>query len=83
MPLVTLPPLARTTPSVLVPAMWPLFVTVPAAPVTKTPNPPPLTDPVELFVSVPPSARSMPAPLVPLALTRPLFVTVPAALDLT
>ena len=37
---VTLPPATRATPSYLPPAMLPLLLTMPAAPVTKTPNVP-------------------------------------------
>ena len=47
------------------PAMLPLLVTAPAAPVMKTPKALPVIVPVELFVSVPPSARSTPALPVP------------------
>ena len=81
--LVTLPPLTSSTPPYFALAMLPVLVTVPAAPVTKTPNELPETDPVELFVTLPPSARSMAALPVPVALMLPLLVTVPAARYLT
>ena len=45
---------------------------------TNTPNQLPLIEPVELFVTLPPPARSAPAPLVPMALMLPLLVSVPA-----
>ena len=77
--LVTLPPLTSSTPPYFALVMLPLLVTAPPAPVTKTPNELPEIDPVELFVTLPPSARSMPALPVPLALMLPLLVTVPAA----
>ena len=63
--------------------IWPLLVIVPEAPVTKTPNHLPEMDAAELFVTLPPSARSIPPLPVALALMLPLFVTVPAALYLT
>ena len=76
---VTLPTFVKATPSYLPPEMLPLLVTVPAAPLTKTPFVVPVIEPVELLVRVPPSARSTPV----LALMPPLFVIVPAALYLT
>jgi len=48
----------------------------------KTPNVPDI-DAAEVFVTTPPSARSMPAPFVPVATMVPLFVTVPDARYLT
>ena len=75
--LVTDPPLTRTTPSV--PEIDPLFVTEPAAPVTKAPDPLPVSVPVEALVRLPPAPRSTAAPPVPVALMLPAFVTDPKA----
>jgi hypothetical protein len=47
-----------------------------------TPNVPEM-DAAALFVTLPPSARSIPALLVPVPMMLPLFVTVPAARYLT
>ena len=59
--------------------MLPLLLSVPRAPLVKTPNAPPEIDPPELFVMLPPPARSTPAPLALAALMLPLLVTVPDA----
>jgi hypothetical protein len=57
--------------------MLPWFVTLPLAPVTKTPNELPEIDPVELFVMLPPASISAPAPAV--ALMLPALLSVAAA----
>ena len=59
--------------------MLPLLLSVAATPLVNTPNPPPEIEPPELFVMVPPPAKSTPAPLALAALMLPLLVTVPAA----
>ena len=58
--------------------MLPLLLSVAGTPLVKTPNPPPEIEPPELFVMLPPPARSTPAPLALAALMMPLLVTVPA-----
>ena len=58
--------------------MLPLLLSVPATPLVKTPNAPPEIEPPELFVMLPPPAKSTPAPLAPTALMLPLLVSVPA-----
>ena len=59
--------------------MLPLLLSVPRAPVVKTPNPPPEIDPPELFVMLPPLPRPTPAPLALAEMMLPLLVTVPDA----
>ena len=73
---VTLPPFTSSTAPYLVLVMLPSFVMVPTAPVTNTPNELPEIDPVRLLPTPPPSARSMPAPAVPVAVIVAAIVPV-------
>ncbi len=57
------------------PAMLPSFVTLPAAPVMKTPFSLPWIVAPTALATLPPDPKSMPAPLVPIALISPKLVT--------